>query len=43
MAGLSHTRTDGTINGKTQSEGAAGRRLSLTSFSKSDKIGRAHV
>ena len=36
MPGLSHTRTDGTINGKTQSEGAAGRKLALTSFSKTN-------
>jgi hypothetical protein len=34
--GLSHTRTDGTINGKVQSFGAAGRRLALTKLAKTN-------
>jgi hypothetical protein len=34
--GLSHTRTDGSIIGKTLSFGSAGRRLALTSLSKTN-------
>ena len=34
--GLSHTRTDGTVVGKTQSFGAAGRRLALTKLAKTN-------
>lgn len=34
--GLSHTRADGTLIGKTQSFGAAGRRLALTKLAKSN-------
>jgi hypothetical protein len=40
--GLSHTRTDGTVVGKTQSFGAAGRRLALTKFAKTN-ISQAEV
>lgn len=34
--GLSHTKADGTIVGKTQSFGAAGRKLALTKFAKTN-------
>lgn len=34
--GLSHTRADGTLIGKTQSFGAAGRRLALTKLAKTN-------
>lgn len=34
--GLSHTRGDGTLVGKTQSFGAAGRRLALTKLAKTN-------
>jgi hypothetical protein len=34
--GLSRTKTDGTIVGKTQSFGAAGRRLALTKLAKTN-------
>lgn len=34
--GLSHTKADGTVVGKTQSFGAAGRKLALTKFAKTN-------